>query len=301
MSQTNRPSRGRILPREQGAAPLDVVIAVMAFLAALAIGASLVAHRAAQGWQEGLSGSLTVQILPPEKGPPQPALDNQTNLVVQILRNTQGIASATPVSKEDAMKLVKPWLGSDALVADLPLPRLVDAQIIPGARVDLPALSAQLKKAVPDSILDDHSHWLSRLKLLADTVMWASYIILALIAIATASIVAFATRAGLQAHHNIVALLHQMGAHSSFIARAFERHYFVSTLAASAIGAALAGMVFLLASWLEFAGIEPVPFLPPLALHLVELVWLVAVPLGAGLIAWATARLSVLAALRKIY
>lgn len=301
MSQTTRTSRGRILPREQGAAPLDVVIAVMAFLAALAIGASLVAHRAAQGWQAGLSGSLTVQILPPQHGAPQPALDKETNRVAQILRSTQGIASVTPVSKEDAMKLVKPWLGSDALVSDLPLPRLVDAQVIPGARVDLAALSSQLKKAAPDSVLDDHSHWLSRLKLLADTVMWAAYIILTLIAIATASIVAFATRAGLEAHHNIVALLHQMGAHSSFIAHAFERHYFVSTLAASAIGAALAGLLFLLTGWLEFAGIEPVPFLPPLALHLAELAWLAAVPLGAGAIAWATARLSVLAALRKIY
>ena len=36
-----------ILPRDKGAAPLDFVIAVMAFLAALALGASLVATRAA--------------------------------------------------------------------------------------------------------------------------------------------------------------------------------------------------------------------------------------------------------------
>ena len=38
-----------ILPRDKGAAPLDFVIAVMAFLAALALGASLVATRAAEG------------------------------------------------------------------------------------------------------------------------------------------------------------------------------------------------------------------------------------------------------------
>ena len=41
------------MPREKGAAPLDVVIAVMAFLAALALGASLVADRAAVGWRAG--------------------------------------------------------------------------------------------------------------------------------------------------------------------------------------------------------------------------------------------------------
>ena len=57
-----------ILPREKGAAPLDFVIAVMAFLAALALGASLIADRAALGWQSGLAAKLTIQILPPEKG-----------------------------------------------------------------------------------------------------------------------------------------------------------------------------------------------------------------------------------------
>jgi cell division transport system permease protein len=42
-----------ILPRDEGAAPLDFVIAVMAFLAALALGASLVATRAAHARQSG--------------------------------------------------------------------------------------------------------------------------------------------------------------------------------------------------------------------------------------------------------
>ena len=99
----------------------------------------------------------------------------------------------------------------------------------------------------------------------------------------------------------MVALLHQMGAHSGFIARAFERHYFLSALAAAAAGAALAGVLFLMAGGLEFVGVEAVPFLPPLALKISELPWLLAVPAVAGLIAFVTARLSVLAALRDIY
>ena len=60
-----------ILPRDEGAAPLDFVIAVMAFLAALALGASLVATRAAHGWQSGLADRITVQVMPPENGDPQ--------------------------------------------------------------------------------------------------------------------------------------------------------------------------------------------------------------------------------------
>ena len=299
--KTQARKRGRILPREAGAAPLDVVIGVMAFLAALALGASLVADRAAEGWRAGLSGRLTVQVLPPEHGAPNPALEQETSAALAVLRSTDGVVHADEVSQEDTLKLVEPWLGSGAVIADLPLPRLIDATLVPGARIDLPALSQKLKQAAPDSLLDDHSHWIARLKGVADTVIWSAYGILALIAIATASAIAFATRAGLEAHHDIVSLLHQMGARAGFIARAFEWHYFVSALFAATVGGALAAAFFVAAGGLESVGIEAVPFLPPLSLQPEELGWLVVVPLASAFIAWATARLSVLAALRRIY
>jgi cell division transport system permease protein len=149
--------------------------------------------------------------------------------------------------------------------------------------------------------VDDHTRWISRLQGLANTVIWSAYGILALIALGTAAAVSFATRAGLEAHHDIVELLHQMGAHSGFIARAFEWHYLIATLAASAVGAGLAAIVYLAVGGLESAGVEAVPFLPPLGLSFSELAWLIAVPVVSGIIAWATARLSVLAALREIY
>ncbi|HEX3809077.1 MAG TPA: hypothetical protein VHW02_05195 [Rhizomicrobium sp.] len=301
MSASTQKRESRILPREAGAAPLDVVIGVMAFLAALALGVSLVADRTAETWRSGLAGRLTVQVLPPDKGEAEPALDRQTNAAVAVLNGTGGILHANVLSQKDTMALVAPWLGEDALVAELPLPRMIDATIAPGETVDVPALAQRLKAAAPDSTLDDHSRWISRLKDLADGIVWSAYGVLALIAIATASAVAFATRAGLEAHHHIVSLLHQMGARAGFVARAFERHYALSALAAAAVGAALAGMLFVLTGGLEFVGVEPVPFLPPLGLKLVELPWLLAVPLGSGVIAWVTARLSVLAALRNIY
>ena len=293
--------RGRIAPREAGAAPLDVVIAIMAFLAALALGASLIADRAALGWREGLSGRLTVQIVPPEHGASPKLLDEETAAAATVLKSTDGIVSVTPLSEKDTQALVEPWIGSGAALADLPLPRLIDATILPGAKLDLGTLSQRLKLAAPDSVLDDHTRWIARLKGLADGIIWSAYFVLALIAVATAATVAFATRAGLEAHHDIVALLHQMGAHAGFIARTFEWHYFVSALLAATIGAFCAGILFSMAGGLELAGIEAVPFLPPLSLHIAELAWLAAIPAAAALIAWATARLSVLTAVSRIY
>jgi Cell division protein len=290
-----------IMPKAKGTAPLDVVIVVMAFLAALALGASLIASQAAESWASGLSTKITVQVMVPETGDPKAGLARETDAALAILKDTPGIAHAAPLSQEEQARLVKPWLGEDALIAELPLPQLIDADIAPGANVDTAALAARLKPAAPHAVVDDHSRWIGRLHDLAASLIWSAYGILVLIAIATASTVAFATRAGLDAHSDMVALLHQMGAHSGFIARAFEWHYFRASMAASGMGTTVAAALFLLAGGLQSAGYEAVPFLPPLALGPLQLIWLLSVPAAAGLIALITARLSVLAALRAIH
>ena len=301
MSDARARASARILPRERGAAPLDLVIAVMAFLAALALGASFLTERAAMSWRLGLSNRLTVQIVPPARGHVDAMLDKETEAAVRVLRDTPGIVQAHALGSDETDKLVEPWLGKNALIPELPLPRLVDATISPGATLDLSELAHALVMAAPHAVLDDHSRWIGRLKALADTIIWSAYGILGLIAIATAAIVSFATRAGLEAHHDMVALLHQMGAQSGFIARAFEWHHFLSALLAGVIGAGGAALLFIFAGGLESVGIEAVPFLPPLALRANELLWLLSVPAAAALIALVTARLSVLSALREIY
>src|SRR5476649_945420 len=283
-----------ILPRDKGAAPLDFVIAVMAFLAALALGASLVATRAAHGWQSGLSDRITVQVMLPEQGDVRSQLDAETEAALAVLNTTPGIAHAGLLSDAEINALVEPWIGKNGAVSGVPLPRLIDASITPGEELDVAALAAKLKQAAPHASVDDHRRWISRLRGLADAVRFSAYGILLLIAGATAAAVSFATRAGLDAHHEMVALLHQMGALPAFIARAVEWHYFVSALFAAALGTACAALFFLGAGGLEVFGVEAVPFLPPLSLKWTEIPWLCAVPITTSLIAWATARFSVL-------
>jgi cell division transport system permease protein len=290
-----------ILPRDKGAAPLDFVIAVMAFLAALALGASLVATRAAHGWQAGLSDRITVQVMPPEQGDARAGLETETKAALSVLEDTPGIAHASLLSDAQINALVEPWIGKDGLVSGIPLPRLIDAAVTPGEDVDVTALAARLKQAAPHASVDDHRRWITRLRGLADAVRFSAYGILLLIAGATAAAVSFATRAGLDAHHEMVALLHQMGALPGFIARAVEWHYFISALFAAALGTLFAGLFFLGAGGLESFGVEAVPFLPPLSLKWMEVPWLLAVPAVTALIAWATARISVLLVVKAIY
>ncbi|HKD47653.1 MAG TPA: hypothetical protein VKB67_08205, partial [Rhizomicrobium sp.] len=205
------------------------------------------------------------------------------------------------LSEAELDALVAPWVGKGGLTADIPLPRLIDASLMPGADLDVISLGSHLKMVAPHAVLDDHRSWIARLSAIADTVRYSAYIVLVLIAGATAASVSFATRAGLAAHHEMVALLHQMGARAGFIAGTVERHYFFSALAAALLGTLLAAILFLSVGGLEHFGVEAVPFLPPLLLDWSELGWLIAVPAVTALIAWATARISVLSVVRAIY
>ena len=139
-----KPKHGhRILPRESGAAPLDFVIGVMAFLAALALGGVMIANRTAHGWESGLSGRLTVQILPQGDAAPPKEIEG----ALRVLRATPGIAQANELSLEENLALVAPWLGRDADVTALPFPALIDVVLAPGQTRLLPT---GLKVAIPD-------------------------------------------------------------------------------------------------------------------------------------------------------
>jgi hypothetical protein len=70
---------------------------------------------------------------------------------------------------------------------------------------------------------------------------------------------------------------------------------------AALTGTLFAAALFLGAGGLESFGVEAVPFLPPLLLRWTEIPWLVAVPIATSVIAWATARISVLSVVRAIY
>src|SRR5581483_6590850 len=104
---------------------LPWVVAVMVFLATLALAAALAVGAAASRWQHDLSGSATVQIAAVEQRSGG-SLDARVAAALDLLRRTPGIRRADPVSPETAAGLLAPWLGDVATLGDLPMPRLID-------------------------------------------------------------------------------------------------------------------------------------------------------------------------------
>jgi cell division transport system permease protein len=279
---------------------LPWLIAPMVYLAALALAGMLALNGVLESWDRGLSGTMTVEL---PAAPAPPATDDAVAKTLQILRATSGIVSATPLTREAEVKLIEPWLGSTVAPEELQLPRLVDLRIASGAALDLKALRAKLAAAVPGAVLDDHRLWLDRLYSLAISVEATGFAILVMVGIAAVLTVIFTTRAGLAVHHEVIELLHLMGARDLYIARQFETEAMRMGLSGGIGGIALAALTLWGLSHAAAATAvlgEEAKLLPDLSLVLWQWAALALLPVLAGAAALVTARFTVMRALARM-
>lgn len=276
-----------VIPPADGARwPLHLVIAVMCFLASVALGVTLTVAHVSDEWSSDLVGVVTVQVKPR----PGVELDDQMARALEIIRATPGVASASRVPASASAELLEPWLGSIDLPEDIAVPQLIDVRLDPEHDADLEALALILSDAVPGTELDDHFRWKSRLTAFATSLEGLALAALILIITATVAIVVFATRAAMEANREIIEVLHLIGAKDSFIAREFQSQFFWVGLRAGAIGALVAAQVLLLLAL--FAGGEDEFFLPGLGVTWTTYPSLLLIPILAALVAVITARLT---------
>jgi len=287
---TRRPP---LIPDDEGAGRIiPAVLAVMTFMALLALAGGLLLNRAVAGWRAELAGTLTVEL------PAPVASDAAVARAAAALGGTAGIAGVRPLPVEEARRLLEPWLGSAGALDELPLPRLIDVRLDPERPPDRELLLARLAEAAPGATVDDHGEWLARLSRLVDGALAVAAATVLAIAAATAAVVVFAMRAAFAAHREVVELLHLMGARDGYIARHFQVHALKLGLRGGLAGLGLAGIALLLL-W-QLADAVATPLLGHLRLEPLELAALLAIlPAVAG-IAVLAARFTVLGALRRM-
>jgi cell division transport system permease protein len=300
MDLIKTPSGVAVLPRQgtTGTA-LVIVMTIMSYLACLAVWAAISIAAATGAWTSGIADTVTVQIKPPEDGP-VPAGEIRT--AVDLLTKTKGIASAHALGAQDTARLLQPWLGTDVLGPELPLPVLIDVRLSKRSAVDFDSLQKALQKAAPGATVDDHTRWTARLLAMSRSLTAISLTVLGLVLVAASAIIIFATRAGLMAHSSIVEILHLSGAQGDFIAGEFERHFLRLGLRAGLMGLLLAlatlALVYIMTGAAPDTG--AIALVPRLTLAPIAFLALLAVPFGAGFVATLTARLTVLKALETM-
>ena len=242
------PAIASILPeRSLAGRALVLVIVIMTFLATLAAGAVHLVADASNDWSRSVSRETTIQIRPV----PGRVIERDVSEAAELAGRVRGVAEVKVFSREEAARLLEPWLGSGLDLTDLPVPRLIVLRLASGAPPDFAALKAQLAENVPNAALDDHRAWLARLVRMADTLVALGLAVLALVLIATGLAVGFATRGAMAGTAQIIDVLHLVGAEDRFIAREFQRHFLRLGLRGAAIGCALAVAFFLVAGLLS--------------------------------------------------
>ncbi len=282
---------------------LPLLVAAMAFLAALAAAGWFGTAALARHWQDGAGSALTLQI-PNPTGPAERGSRNRLDSALTLLSATAGIASVHSLSDEELGELLRPWLGTSAEHLSVPMPAVVAVHLTSGS-MDIGPLNAQLQAAVPGAVLEDHGVWLRRLSALAWSLQACSGLALLLVAAVATAVIAVATRAGLSARREAIEIVHGLGATDSYIAGRFAAR--ATTLAAigGLIGALLAvpALLTLASVVAPFSGAKALPetvfdvlaALPP-GLWMSLLI----IPGGAALIGFLTAQGTVRRWLRQL-
>lgn len=277
---------------------LPWIIALMVWLAMLALAGAMAVSGMADRWDKGLAGTLTVQVPPGAGGSEAGTPDRRVEAALELLRATPGVAAAEPLGGGELSDLLSPWLGGEAALDDLPVPALIDVRLSGDPGVDAAALADRLAEAVPGTQVDDHQAWLDDLLALARTLEALAAAVVALVGAAAMAAVIFVTRAGLAIHARVVELLHLIGASDQYVARQFQRHVLGLALRGSIGGALLAALTLL---GLRLAGGDLLGgLLPAVPLSPLQMSALAVVPAAAALTAAATARATVMRSLERL-
>lgn len=224
---------------------LMLVIAIMGCLACLSVGAVTLVDRAAKDWSADIGRELTIEVSAVDPSTMAERLERAADLA----RQSSGIGSVSIVDEAETRALLEPWLGilgSEAALAELPIPRLIALTVTDHALLNLEALQAALDADVPGAAVDDHRVWTDQLAQMANAMVIGGLGILILVLSATILCVIFATRAAMAGNKDVVDVLHFVGASHTFIAGQFQRHFLMLGMRGGLIGGVSAILLFLI-------------------------------------------------------
>jgi cell division transport system permease protein len=276
-------------------------MAVMVYLAVLALASLILVERAVDTWAKGLASEATVQI----REDSERNIDEDLAKVLSILIQTPGVTAAVPLDRKESEDLLAPWIGTEGLDG-LPIPRLIRVTADRQSPPNFETLQKVLQAAVPVATLDTHRRWEDELRHMAGTITTLSMLALGLIAACAIAMVVFAARAVLDANKPVIEVLYLAGADDHFIARQFNTQFLIAGLWAGALGlffGAATLFAFGYTRATEFNGVATAArglFHAPQGGEWRELAVFMLVPVAATLLAVFTARFALMRMLGTI-
>jgi len=277
---------------------LMLLIALMTFLAALALMAGFALSAISARWSAGLDNKATIEI-PAEKNPggvrSREEIAELVTQVTTMLEAQDSVIAYEVMEREDIEELIEPWLGEAGILGEVPVPALISVSI---EQDDIEPLRKSLKSIDKDIQLATHENWLGDVLRLTGALQVSALFIALIIGATTVTAIAGAVRSRMAIHQADIELLHLMGASDAYISRQFQRHALIMAfkggLAGMLAGLIIAALISLI------AGDTGEALLPDFQFSWAHYLVIFALPVLACVIAAITARYTVLRVLAEM-
>jgi cell division transport system permease protein len=286
---------GSLLPEGRLTGPMPWVIAIMMFLTVLASAAGLALDHGARSLSADVSDRITIQIAEADAE----LRGRAVRRIVTLLEETENVGNIAVVPDGELAAQLAPWLGSDMQISDIPLPALVDADLVAPAdqRDDrLAALDKAVKAINAQARVEPHANYLAPLARLVGGIGLLSFSVVALMAIATGAVVVLAARGAHATHRGTIDIMHMLGATDAQVVRLFQRRMMLDALFGAVIGFAAAVAVIILVGR-SMAAVAS-DLVQSVSLPSFAWVLLPLLPLAGVAVAWISARITLQRALR---
>jgi cell division transport system permease protein len=285
----------RLLPQPRMGGLMPWVIAILIALVVIAAAGGLALRNLADNARADLASAVTVQVIEPNPDL-RAARGAET---VKLLQGMALVQSVRLVPQDELAALLEPWLGAAATSGDVPIPVLVDVELVRRASpAEIAKLSAALEGKVPGARVDAQGDWLRPVYRALAALQWLALGLIGLVALATAAAVWLASRNALAQARETVEILHLLGGTDGQITRIFLG----TVLREAAFGALVGTLLGLGAIWLlgqQFAALDS-GMAGGGGLGLADWAVIAAVPVIGVLLALATARMTIALALRDM-
>ncbi len=273
------------------------IMAIMVYLATLALAAQISIAKMAFVWSHDLQGSFTIEIPPSPSDAPKAQVE-RTQKIVSALRTLPGVAEVMPLSDEETAQLLKPWINEPAVLRSLPLPVLIDVRMGAQQTIEANVLQDKLAAIAPEAQVNNHAEELAPLQHLIQGFGVLGGLMIVLTSFTLIITISLICRAAMAVQRETLDLLHLIGTVNTDIACQFQFHTCRLAWPAAVGGFVLALLTagLLLVLYGHF-GPQPPAF---------NVSWLVSigimalVPVAAVIVAVVTARYSVLSLLKQM-
>ncbi|KPP87389.1 ABC transporter permease [Erythrobacter sp. HL-111] len=284
-----------LIPSSRFGGAMPWVIALLTALVVIAAAGGLALGNLAANARADLSGAVTVQVIEADPA----AREAGAERAARILTAEPLVRSVRVVPRAELVDLLEPWLGSGAQSGEVPIPALIDVELVREAdAAEIAALTAALEGEVPGARVDAQSDWLRPVYDALAALQWLALALIALVAFATAAAVWLAARSAFANHRDTVEIVHLLGGTDRQVTRIFQRAM-IRDAAFGALLGALLGTVAVFVLGRQFAGLDS-GMVAGGALGIGDWGAIAAIPVLAVALAALTGRITIAFALRKM-